>query len=84
MRCISCNNILTTQEACSRFKSGTPTEMCTPCVRTTDMDVVIPERFKQQKQGESFAQEEYEGEYDPPPWEEISGGVKEDDEWVDS
>jgi hypothetical protein len=83
MRCISCNNILTTQEACSRFKSGTPTEMCTPCIRTTDMDVVIPERFKQQKQGESFAQEEYEvGEYDPPPWEEISGGVK--DEWEDS
>jgi hypothetical protein len=50
------------------------------------MDVVIPERFtKQQQQGESFAQEEYEGEYnDPPPWEEISGGVKDEDEWVDS
>jgi hypothetical protein len=85
MRCIACNNILTTQEACTRFKSGTPTEMCTACLDTIDIPVQVPQRFLQ-KGGESFGQEEYGyHEDDIPPWEdEDDQGMEATDEWQDS
>jgi hypothetical protein len=45
MRCYCCQNILTSREACTRFKgSGTFTEMCNKCLKTIDADVVVPKR----------------------------------------
>jgi hypothetical protein len=45
MRCYCCQNILTSREACTRFKgSGTFTEMCNKCLKTIDADVIVPKR----------------------------------------
>jgi hypothetical protein len=77
MRCISCNNILTTAEACSKWSSGAYSEMCTPCVGSMEglgLTLVVPERFKKPV-------DEYEEE-DIPPWEDspLSHSDLEDDE----
>jgi len=48
MRCYTCNVLLTTEEACSKFKgSGEYTEMCTKCLRESDL---LSETVKQARQ----------------------------------
>ena len=43
MRCYCCNVRLSLKESCTKFKeSGLPTEMCTRCLSTIDIDTVAP------------------------------------------
>ena len=45
MRCYCCDVRLSLRESCTKFKgSGLPTEMCTHCLSTIDVDTVAPKQ----------------------------------------
>jgi hypothetical protein len=45
MRCYACDVRLTDRESCTKFKiSGEPTETCTKCLKTMDVEVIVPNR----------------------------------------
>lgn len=79
MRCIFCNNILTTQEACTKFVGGGYTEACTPCLDTMDAKVVVPSRFLKGHNDD----DDIPGVDDIPPWEDSPlsySDIEEDDD----
>lgn len=58
MRCYACNNILSTAEACARFKSsGAFTEMCNVCINASDLKGAVA---KQGHKADTWEDEELE------------------------